>query len=454
MKTRFVVLAASAGVSIALGAMSSMMGCSSTSPRATFDDQADGGGVGDGGFIDPNLGDGDVPKNCTGLECQVEKCSGGGSTTLSGIVVAPTPAQYGKPDPLYNAIVYVPNADLAPFPSGVSCEKCGTVTSGTPITVTLSAADGTFKLENVPSGKNIPLVVQIGRWRRKVVIPSVNGCTDNPLPTELTRLPRDKTEGDIPLMAIATSVYDPTECIMRKIGVADSEFTAPTGNGRIHIYKGNGGQLAGTTPPMADLWANPATLKQYDIIALPCSSQPSDATGKQNIGAYADSGGRVYITDLSQDVIKTGGPAGWGNTASFTASGSYSNPAMIDTSFPKGQAMADWLKNVGATPTKGQMNLTGTYARLTTVNAPAQRWMYSSSTTQTYSFNTPVGVPDDQQCGRVFYSSFHIASGGGGTVPTSCSSGPLTPQEKALEFMLFDLSSCVQKDTATPVVPK
>jgi hypothetical protein len=148
MKTRFVVLAASVGASLTIGAFSSM-GCSSTSPRATFDEQADGGAE-DGGFIDPNLGDGDVPKNCTGLECQVEKCSGGGSTTLSGIVVAPTPAQYGKPDPLYNAIVYVPNADLQPFPSGVSCEKCGTVTSGTPITVTLSAADGTFKLENVP----------------------------------------------------------------------------------------------------------------------------------------------------------------------------------------------------------------------------------------------------------------------------------------------------------------
>ena len=64
-------------------------------------------------------------------------------------------------------------------------------------------------------------------------------------------------------------------------------------------------------------------------------------------------------------------------------------------------------------------------------------------------------MDDKQQCGRVAYSNFHIASGGGGggTYPTECTSGPLTPQEKVMEFMLLDLASCVQTDTVPPQPP-
>ena len=144
------------------------------------------------------------------------------------------------------------------------------------------------------------------------------------------------------------------------------------------------------------------------------------------------------------------------------------------------------------------------YARdnVVTLNAPAQAWIHldpdvtqAPNATQYFSFDTPVGqavTAESQPCGRVVYSDLHVsggpnatvppnpmnggacagtpptcysadypAAGGagfgggmamGGTAPTGCRgygdapnavTRELSPQEKALEFMLFDLSSCL-----------
>ncbi len=394
--------------------------------------------------------DGNPGKECKNLQCKQVTCASGKTTALTGTVFNP-----GKSDPLYNVVVFVPNAKPAPFKPGVSCEKCGVV-SGEPIAATLSGADGKFRLENAPAGENIPLVIQIGRWRRQVIVPKVEPCVDNALDGELTRLPKNQKEGDIPLTAIVTSTYDPTECILRKIGIDDSEFTLMLGGGRIHIFRGNGTTLGTETPPGDVLWNTVDRLKTYDLVAFPCASVASGvdaAKAKQNVVDYANAGGRVFATDLSYPWVDASAPAPWNNTAVW-GSGSTSNPFSIETSFPKGKALADWLKNIGATPTHGSINLTGTFARSTAVNPPTQAWITNSSTVQHFTFNTPVGAADAMQCGRVVYSSFHVASGGGaGTFPGSCNSTPLTPQEKVLEFMLFDLASCVNPDKETPKPP-
>ena len=129
----------------------------------------------------------DAEPPCRGLECNQVWCGATGTTSLSGKVYDPSGTV-----PLYNAIVYVPNAALTPFTEGISCDKCGTTPSGAPIATALTDAKGDFTLKNVPVGVDVPVVVQIGRWRRKVVIPAgkVNKCGDAKLGAGTTRLPR------------------------------------------------------------------------------------------------------------------------------------------------------------------------------------------------------------------------------------------------------------------------
>ena len=79
---------------------------------------------------------------------------------------------------------------------------------------------------------------------------------------------------------------------------------------------------------------------------------------------------------------------------------------------------------------------------------------------QYMSFNTPIGVPEEQICGRAVYTDLHVAAVDNNNTlnalgfPASCEMRDLSAQEKAVAFMLFDLSSCVQNDDDPPQVPK
>src|SRR5208282_2753271 len=118
---------------------------------------------------------------CQGLQCQQVTCAGDGgvTTTISGTVVAGTLPTYGAADPLPNVLVYVPNAPLNAFAAGVQCDStCSAEVSGAPIAATLTNFDGTFTLTNVPVGNNIPVVIQLGRWRREVQFNVLNSCTN------------------------------------------------------------------------------------------------------------------------------------------------------------------------------------------------------------------------------------------------------------------------------------
>jgi hypothetical protein len=387
---------------------------------------------------------------CTNL-CQQQVTCDAGTTTVTGVVVAGTLPQYGAPDPIYNALVYVPNAPLAAFPQGVSCDHCGASVSGEPLVVASTAADGSFTLSNVPVGTNIPLVIQLGRWRRVVTIPNVAPCTNTALPRDLTRMPRNSNEGDIPKIAVATGNADGIECVLLKAGIDQAEFTQPSGSGRVNIFVANGSNAGAGTPPMSALVSSPSTLAKYDMVLLPCEAQPltKAPSDQQNIVDYTAAGGRVFATHYSYTWLYNIAP--FNTTANFntSVSGSPSTTGVIDTSFTNGQALSTWMNTVGALTGPNQFAVQEPRFNIDAVLPPSQGFVYDlagQNRPLQYAFYTPVAVPPAQQCGRVVYSTFHVVSNNlttGTTFPAECRPGPMTPQERDLEFMLFDLANCI-----------
>jgi hypothetical protein len=372
--------------------------------------------------------------------------------------------------PLYNAIVYVPSAELEPFAEGITCDKCGTTPSGKPIATALTDAKGDFVLNDVPGGAEFPLVVQIGRWRRKVMVPAVTQCSSSPVAAELTRLPRTKAEGEIPKIAITTGGADSLECFVRKLGI-ETEMTNPKGGGRVHLYQGkhtgeDGAKIDGSTPAGNTLWDDAAKLKTYDMVILSCEGSENNdtksAAARSNMKSYLDAGGRLFASHYHYTWFKNG-PAPLTTTAKWgNGSGSDgTRDVNVDTSFAKGQAFADWLGAVGATKAPGVVEMTDLKTSVSSVPGSgaspdtSRGWLYAGSAPKFYSFNTPIGTAADQQCGRGVLTDIHVSSGdaSGGTFPGNCTTKGFTPQEKALLFLMFDLASCIQDDNKPPAPP-
>ena len=81
-------------------------------------------------------------------------------------------------------------------------------------------------------------------------------------------------------------------------------------------------------------------------------------------------------------------------------------------------AFADWMVNVGGSTTPGQIVIHGAEHSVDSTNPGAQQLDLpatdadkSKPMVQYFSFNTPVEVAPEQQCGRVVMSDLHVSAG-------------------------------------------
>jgi hypothetical protein len=413
---------------------------------------------------------------CSGLSCQVHKC-GSGSTTISGTIYDPAAR-----NPLYDIVAYVPNTKPEPFPAGPTCGPCSALYTGDPIATALTDASGKFTIENAPDGTDIPLVIQVGKWRKQLTIPKVTRCEDNPQPDKSLTLPKSHLEGDIPLIAISTGGSDTLECLLTRIGVEKSEYSpGGTGSGRLQIYQGGsgyGGQFGtvpNTSPPAPQsyeaLWDSTNDLLKYDIVLLSCEGEETKNTNQNALLEYTKVGGRVFASHFHYAWFDSG-PFGAANLASWSPGTNDMGNIHADiqttlpggAAFPKGVAMQEWLANVGAL-TGGELPIQEAKhnADVRAANTLSTPWIVADkaadppNATEYFSFDTPLGAPENDICGRVVFSDLHVGAASGDDptkpVPLECASGALSPQEDALEFMLFDLSSCVTPNSEPPSAP-
>jgi hypothetical protein len=302
-------------------------------------------------------------------------------------------------------------------------------------------------------------------------------------------------------MAIATGGADSLECLLSRIGVDKSEYVAgPGGAGRIHIFQGDGGANTNPAAPVAStgLWPNStatavADMSAYDITLLTCEGHETTGGGGGGGGRGGFGGGGQPLSTMQQQALFNYAAAGgrvfashyhyaWFNVGPFAAvtpplatwtpgtndmgdiNGIVQTTLPNGSAFPRGQAMAQWLMNVNAL-TNGELPIQAARhnADVRAANALSTPWIVAdknarpAGATEYFSFDTPIGVAPVEQCGRVVYSDLHVGAASGdygqmsgaqqipmnATTPSGCANNALSPQEKALEFMLFDLSGCI-----------
>lgn len=408
---------------------------------------ADGGGAlavtGGGGVDSAEAGAGPAGARSTAT------CNSGKGAVITGRVLSPSGEL-----PVAGAAVYVASTTLDELPDGVGCWRCSSALTGTPIALGVTDAAGRFEIDNAPVGDSIQLVVQTGKWQRKLKLPVVD-CQDNPAPEAETRLPRKQSEGHLPAIALVSGAEDTLECLLRKLGVDDSEFTASPSGGRVRLFAGKGGMArladgGDALPPVTSLWSTPEQISNFDLVLLGSEADQNAAAKPREALAtvhdYAALGGRVLV-QRSQNYFLSASSADVSQLLTFVTAAQLPDPSTlkVDEGSARGRALADSLQATERQSVRGELTLKDGRRSVTGVAAPGLKLLYGDapSSVQAFSLDLPVaGV--EPSCGRITATELSTAAADKiADFPNGCSSKGLNAQERALAYLIFDLGACL-----------
>ena len=469
---------------------------------------SNGGGTSSGSIVMPDSSTSPSGSHICTQDGQVCTTMCTGTTTISGKVFDPA----GK-NPVYNAAVWVPYTTPGPMPLPITCNCSELYTGGFVGSYALTDATGAFKINGAPAPNKgtgpVPFVVQVGKWRYQTSVNVACG-QDNKVPDGTLRLPQGRTgsgvqfAGDLPNIAISTGGADTLECLLTRIGVANSEYVAgstaaPTqGSAHIHIFQGSpptSPTMPGAPLSSASLWDTPQHLANNDLVLLSCEGSPTTAANPQSLYNYGQMGGRVFASHYHYQWFLGAPFPNFGNWYTQN-SNQMTNPTygIVNTKlpngvpFPEGVALDTWLKATNAYDSTGELPIAQARHNVDVPYAAPQSavpWMnfdvakamflnmgssvydpVTANSTLYFSYDTQAPNNPETTCGRFVYSDLHVGGNSGdygespnsssppsgGMTPGGCNGNvDLSPQEKALEFILFDLTSCLAPPGSNPM---
>jgi hypothetical protein len=356
------------------------------------------------------------------------------------------------------------------------------------------------------SGGTLSFVTQLGKWRVQASVSGAAACAGATAPDiHLPSSAAQGDIPDIAISTGGADSLECLP-IRMGIAASEYASGGSGGSRHIHVFRGyQGPDTSPASPaPYASLYDTKSDLAAHDLVLLSCEGQettggnpgaPMTGAYQQNLYDYVQGGGRVFGSHFHDawfrptadggmqgfaagNVIGSGEPVG-----AFQGSGS--SPEMIDDAvrfpvdidttqpdggpFDAGADLSAWLAGILALD-NGTVPVQYVRENVVSLNQPpAQEWMHLDpdvtqatipSTPQLFSVDVPRSAAPGT-CGRIVYSDLHgsgppgqlgpgdvaadypDAGPGGGIVPDGCSTRALTAQESVLEYMVFELSSCL-----------